>query len=322
VSEDASIRVNALTKRFDAFVAVDAVSFEVKKGEIFGYLGANGAGKSTTIRMLCGLLSVTSGEVMVAGVDVVHHPNAVRSAIGYMSQKFSLYLDLTVAENLEFFGGAYDLFGETFRTRRDAAMRDLQLEALSGELTGSLPGGQRQRVALACALLHKPQIVFLDEPTAGVDPDARRNFWRVIRGLADGGTTILVTTHYMDEAEYCDRVGLMVAGKLAALDTPAALKQTFVPGRVYEVQGATIADMQKAATDLGLLDVEQFGTGLHVRIAQDGPDPEKLRSELAARGIPVTGVIDADVTLEDVFLSVVGKAEKKAPTAAKASKPS
>jgi len=144
----------------------------------------------------------------------------------------------------------------------------------------------------------------------------------VIRGLADGGTTILVTTHYMDEAEYCDRVGLMVAGKLAALDTPAALKQTFVPGRVYEVQGATIADMQKAATDLGLLDVEQFGTGLHVRIAQDGPDPEKLRSELAARGIPVTGVIDADVTLEDVFLSVVGKAEKKAPTAAKASKPS
>jgi len=141
VSEDASIRVNALTKRFDAFVAVDAVSFEVKKGEIFGYLGANGAGKSTTIRMLCGLLSVTSGEVMVAGVDVVHHPNAVRSAIGYMSQKFSLYLDLTVAENLEFFGGAYDLFGETFRTRRDAAMRDLQLEALSGELTGSLPGG-------------------------------------------------------------------------------------------------------------------------------------------------------------------------------------
>lgn len=322
MSEDASIRVNALTKRFDAFVAVDAVSFEVKKGEIFGYLGANGAGKSTTIRMLCGLLSVTSGEVMVAGVDVVHHPNAVRSAIGYMSQKFSLYLDLTVAENLEFFGGAYDLFGETFRTRRDAAMRDLQLEALSGELTGSLPGGQRQRVALACALLHKPQIVFLDEPTAGVDPDARRNFWRVIRGLADGGTTILVTTHYMDEAEYCDRVGLMVAGKLAALDTPAALKQTFVPGRVYEVQGATIADMQKAATDLGLLDVEQFGTGLHVRIAQDGPDPEKLRSELAARGIPVTGVIDADVTLEDVFLSVVGKAEKKAPTAAKASKPS
>jgi ABC-2 type transport system ATP-binding protein len=169
-----------------------------------------------------------------------------------MSQKFSLYLDLTVAENLEFFGGAYDLFGKAFRTRRDAVMHDLALETLSGELTGSLPGGLRQRVALACALLHKPQVVFLDEPTAGVDPEARRNFWRVIRRLADEGTTIFVTTHYMDEAEYCDRVGLMVAGKLAALDTPEGLKRNFRPGRIYEVQGASAAEMQKAAADLHL----------------------------------------------------------------------
>jgi drug efflux transport system ATP-binding protein len=310
VSEEASIRVQGLTKRFDKFVAVDDVSFEVKKGEIFGYLGANGAGKSTTIRMLCGLLSVSSGDVAVASVDVVHRPNAVRRAIGYMSQKFSLYLDLTVAENLEFFGGAYDLFGQTFRTRRDAVVRDLELQTFASELTGSLPGGLRQRLALACALLHKPQVVFLDEPTAGVDPDARRNFWRVIRRLADEGTTILVTTHYMDEAEYCDRVGLMVAGKLAALDTPESLKRTFVPGRIYELQGANLAEVQKAAADLALVDIEPFGVGLHVRIAKDGPDVETLKRALTGRGVPVASVIDADVTLEDVFLCVVGGAGK------------
>jgi len=318
VTDDVSIRVNALTKRFDEFVAVDHVSFEVKKGEIFGYLGANGAGKSTTIRMLCGLLSVSSGEARVAGVDVVHQPNAVRPAIGYMSQRFSLYLDLTVAENLEFFGGAYDLFGKDFRTRCDALVKDFELEALSGELTGSLPGGLRQRVALACALLHKPQVVFLDEPTAGVDPDARRNFWRVIRRLADEGTTILVTTHYMDEAEYCDRVGLMVAGKLAALDTPERLKRHFVPGRIYEVQGATAAEVRRAAADLHLLDVESFGAGLHVRIAQDGPDADALRVELSRRGVPVTRIVDADVTLEDVFLCVVGGAATSSKTPAQA----
>jgi ABC-2 type transport system ATP-binding protein len=321
VSEDISVRVKALTKRFGAFVAVSDVSFEVKKGEIFGYLGANGAGKSTTIRILCGLLSVSSGEAEVAGVDVVHEPNAVRHAIGYMSQKFSLYLDLTVAENLEFFGGAYDLFGQAFRARRDAVLHDLALETLSSELTGSLPGGLRQRLALACALLHKPRVVFLDEPTAGVDPDARRTFWRLIRRLADEGTTIFVTTHYMDEAEYCDRVGLMVAGKLAALDTPEGLKRTFVPGRIYEVQGASATEVQSAAADLALLDVEPFGTGLHVRVAKDGPDAEKLRAELTSSGLRVTSVSDAEVTLEDVFLRVVGGAAmpSKAPEQSKAS---
>jgi ABC-2 type transport system ATP-binding protein len=321
VSEEVSIRVKGLDKHFGAFVAVRDVSFEVKKGEIFGYLGANGAGKSTTIRMLCGLVSVTSGEVQVAGVDVVHHANAVRRAIGYMSQKFSLYLDLTVAENLEFFGGAYELFGRAFRTRRDAVVHDLALDALSAELTGSLPGGLRQRVALACALLHQPAVVFLDEPTAGVDPGARRNFWRIIRRLADGGTTIFVTTHYMDEAEYCDRVGLMVAGKLAALDTPEGLKRQFVPGRMYEVQGGDTAVVQKAAGELALLGVEPFGTTLHVRVAEGGPDAETLKRELNDRGAHVASVSDAEVTLEDVFLCVVGGAEKqkKVPEEATAS---
>jgi ABC-2 type transport system ATP-binding protein len=322
VTGEVSIRVKALCKRFNKFVAVDDVSFDVKKGEIFGYLGANGAGKSTTIRMLCGLLAVTSGEATVAGVDVVHQPDAVRRAIGYMSQKFSLYLDLTIAENLEFFGGAYELFGTEFRTRRDELMHDLDLESLSDELTGALPGGLRQRIALACALLHKPQVVFLDEPTAGVDPDARRNFWRVIRRLADEGTTILVTTHYMDEAEYCDRVGLMVAGKLAALDTPESLKRKFVPGRVYEVMGATAAEVQKVGVELHVLDIESFGAGLHVRIASGGPDAESLKGELVRRGIHVTRVIDGDVTLEDVFLCVVGGAAKPSKAVLEATKPS
>jgi ABC-2 type transport system ATP-binding protein len=321
LTEDVSVRVKALTKRFGAFAAVSDVSFEVKKGEIFGYLGANGAGKSTTIRMLCGLLAITSGEAEVAGVDVVHRANAVRRAIGYMSQKFSLYLDLTVAENLEFFGGAYDLFGRAFRARRDEVMHDLALDALSGELTGSLPAGLRQRLALACALLHRPRVVFLDEPTAGVDPGARRNFWHLIRRLADQGTTILVTTHYMDEAEYCDRVGLMVAGKLAALDTPDGLKRTFVPGRMYEVHGADAAQVQKAAADLGLLGVEPFGATLHVRVAEGGPDAETLMHELTGRGAHVTSVTDGQVTLEDVFLCVVGGAEKPKRAREEASTP-
>ena len=312
VGDGVSVRVRGLTKRYGEFVAVNDVSFEVKKGEIFGYLGANGAGKSTTIRILCGLCTVSGGEAEVAGVDVVRRPGDVRRAIGYMSQKFSLYLDLTVTENLEFFGGAYDLFGKAYRARRDEVLHDLALDTLEDQLTGALPGGLRQRVALACALLHRPQVVFLDEPTAGVDPDARRNFWRVIRRLADEGTTIFVTTHYMDEAEYCDRVGLMVAGALAALDTPEGLKRTFVPGRMFDVQGPGVAEVQKVAGDLGLLGVEPFGAALHVRVAEGGLDGETLRAELVRRGLAVTRVSDAEVTLEDVFLKVVGGAARPA----------
>jgi ABC-2 type transport system ATP-binding protein len=252
---------------------------------------------------------------------VIHRANAVRRAIGYMSQKFSLYLDLTVLENLEFFGGAYELFGKAFRARRDAVMHDLELDALSRELTGSLPGGLRQRLGLACAILHQPRVVFLDEPTAGVDPGARRNFWRLIRRLADEGTTIFVTTHYMDEAEYCDRVGLMVKGELAALDTPEGLKRTFVPGRMYEVQGADAAEVQRAAADLVLLSVEPFGATLHVRVAEGGPDAERLKGELTLRGAHVTRVSDAEVTLEDVFLRVVGGAQNAKKAAEKATAP-
>ena len=232
------IEVRELTRRFGDFLAVDRVSFDVLQGEILGYLGANGAGKSTTIRMLCGLLEPTSGAATVAGIDVTRSPELVKRAIGYMSQKFSLYLDLSAEENLEFFGGAYGLFGKRFRTRRDEVLRALDLAAQGDQITASLPGGIRQKLALACAILHKPAILFLDEPTAGVAPEARRTFWRLIRALADEGTTVFVTTHYLDEAEYCDRVGLMVDGRLATLDTPTELKRVYVPGRMLEVHGA------------------------------------------------------------------------------------
>ena len=303
---ETAMRVRGLTKRFGAFVAVRDVSFEVRRGEIFGYLGANGAGKSTTIRILCGLLSASEGDAEVAAVDVVRRPDAVRRIIGYMSQKFSLYTDLTVSENLEFFGGAYGLHGRAFRARRDAVSRELGLEALAGQLTASLPGGLRQRLGLACAILHQPRVVFLDEPTAGVDPEARRQFWRLIRRLADGGTTIFVTTHYMDEAEYCDRVGLMVAGRLAALDTPERLKATFVPGRMLEVHGARAADVERVASSLSIVSVEPFGAALHVRVAEGGPDAAALESDLRRMGVALDGVAPTQATLEDVFLRVVG----------------
>jgi ABC-2 type transport system ATP-binding protein len=304
-AKDLAIEVRALGRRFGDFIAVRDVSFEVKRGEIFGYLGANGAGKSTTIRMLCGLLTPTNGEATVAGVDVVRKPQAVRQAIGYMSQKFSLYPDLPVAENMAFFGGAYGLFGRRFRARRDAVLAEVGLTAEAGAITSSLPGGLRQRLALACALMHEPTIVFLDEPTAGVDPEARRNFWRLIRRLADGGTTIFVTTHYMDEAEYCDRIGLMESGRLAALDTPARLKQAFVPGRMLEVHGAAAADVRAAAgAVLPGAEVQPFGAALHVRVEDKGDPIDVLRKELDRRGLASASVGEADVTLEDVFLRI------------------
>ncbi|HEU4728865.1 MAG TPA: ABC transporter ATP-binding protein [Kofleriaceae bacterium] len=311
MTRELAIRVHELGKRFGSFVAVDGVSFEVPAGEIFGYLGANGAGKSTTIRMLCGLLAATSGQAEVAGVDVLRHPAAVRRAIGYMSQRFSLYLDLTVRENLAFFGGAYDLSGARLRARRDEVVATLGLGEAGNQITGALPGGLRQRLALACALLHQPRVVFLDEPTAGVDPEMRRTFWRLIRRLARAGTTIFVTTHYMDEAEYCDRVGLMVSGRLAALDTPARLKAAHVPGRMFEVSGARAAEVAAA---LPGAEVAAFGAALHVRIADGAPwvgpdarvDAAALREQLARHGVAGATVTDAEVTLEDVFLRVVG----------------
>jgi len=308
-----SITVHDLTRRFGSFVAVDHVDLEVGKGEIFGYLGANGAGKTTTIRMLCGLLAPTSGDAVVAGYSVTEHPEQVKQAIGYMSQRFSLYPELRVGENLSFFGGAYGLWGKGLRTRIDQVLELVDLGGHLDSRTSDLPGGMRQRVALAGAILHRPAIVFLDEPTAGVDPGARRVFWALIRQLASGGTTVFVTTHYMDEAEYCARVGLMVAGRLAALDTPAGLKRAHVPGQVWAARGSLPAD---AATRLqalpGVLEVQVMGAGLRVRTDTAASfTEESLRASL---GSDATVEAD-DATLEDVFLAVVDAHAQRQGTA-------
>lgn len=304
------IHVDGLTRRFGTFTAVDAVTFDVAPGEIFGYLGANGAGKSTTIRMLCGLLAPTGGEATVAGASVREAPEQVKRVIGYMSQKFSLYLDLTVAENLEFFAGAYGLTGARRRERMAGALALSGLEDRKDVLTGALPGGVRQRLALASSLIHAPKVLFLDEPTAGVDPASRRAFWRVIRRLAGEGTTLFVTTHHLDEAEYCDRVGLMVDGRLVALDTPAGLKRAHVPGAVHAVTGE--ADARKVQAALsgapGLGRVQPFGRTVRVHVVGPLEDPARLKAALAEGGLTGVEVAPDEPTLEDVFLELVGRA--------------
>ncbi len=315
-----SIEVSRLVKTFGGFKAVSDVSFHVERGEIFGYLGANGAGKSTTIRMLCGLLRPSSGVAIVAGHDVGKRPDLVKKSIGYMSQKFSLYLDLTVQQNLEFFGGIYGAMGRELRARIDRVLDEVSMVELKDEMTGALPGGLRQRLALGSALLHRPAIVFLDEPTAGVDPASRRDFWRLIRRLASGGTTVFVTTHYMDEAEYCARIGLMVAGKLVALDTPAELKRTLVPGRMIRIEGeGVLRALPVLREQTGVIAAQGFGTGLHVRIEPERADEGMLAKLCAGAGARVSLVETVEPTLEDVFLAAADAGVENAIRGAEAS---
>lgn len=225
--QDIVIQTSALTKRFDDFVAVNAITFEVKRGEIFGFLGANGAGKTTAMRMLCGLSIPSSGHATIAGFDVYKETEEIKKNIGYMSQKFSLYEDLTVLENIRFFGGIYGLSNQQLKTKSDALITGLGLQSEAKKLVGSLPLGWKQKLSFSVAVLHEPKIVFLDEPTGGVDPVTRRQFWDLIYSASESGVTIFVTTHYMDEAEYCNRISIMVDGKLSALDSPAKLKENF-----------------------------------------------------------------------------------------------
>ncbi|MCC6524950.1 MAG: ABC transporter ATP-binding protein [Polyangiaceae bacterium] len=305
------LEARALVKRFGAFTAVRGVSFSVERGEIFGYLGANGAGKSTTIRILCGLLSPTEGHAVVAGHDVGRDAEGVRLSVGYMSQRFSLYPDLTAMENLDFFGGAYRIPRKARLARARALLGDVDLAPDDPRPAGARPGGLRQRLALATALIHAPPVVFLDEPTAGVDPEARRNFWRIIRTLAASGTTVFVTTHYMDEAEYCARVGLMVDGALVALDTPRELKRAFVPGRTFALRGRRLPRAALAALPY-VRSIEPFGAGLHVRCADDAPGTEALVQAALAAGAEQPVGEEIAPTLEDVVLAVAGR---KAETA-------
>ena len=229
------IEVENLTKKFGDFTAVNSISFEVKKGEIFGFLGANGAGKTTAMKMLIGIAKPTSGKAQVAGFDVFTHPEDIKKNIGYMSQKFALYDDLTVKENITFFGGIYGLSRAKIKEKRSELVQELGLEDIANKLVGSLPLGWKQKISFSIALLHSPTIVFLDEPTGGVDPITRRQFWEMIYKAANNGTTVFVTTHYMDEAEYCDRVSIMVDGKIEALDTPKKLKEKYSADNMNEV---------------------------------------------------------------------------------------
>lgn len=301
-----AISVERLGRRFGDFVAVDNVSFDVGQGEIFGFLGANGAGKSTTIRMLCGLLRPTSGTARVGGVDVARDPEGVKLRIGYMSQKFSLYEALTVDQNIRFFGGVYGLEGRKFAERRAFVLEMAGLEGRETTRTRDLAGGWRQRLALGCAILHEPPIVFLDEPTGGVDPVSRRQFWRLIDHLSRQGTTVLVTTHYLDEAEHCHRIGVMSAGRLAALGTTRELKQVFAGRPIVEVQaGSAVAAMRALDAMPEVEKTSLFGTAVHAVLRSTEMDPQQVGARLAAAGVQASAVVLVEPSLEDVFLDLV-----------------
>ena len=308
--DDAVIAADRLSRTFGAFRAVDEVSFDVHRGEVFGFLGSNGAGKSTTIRMLCGLLKPTSGRATVAGIDVSRDPDAVKLRIGYMSQRFSLYELLTVDENIAFYGGLYGLSGEAMQRRRRFALDIGGLNGRERDLTRDLSGGWRQRLALGCALLHEPPIVFLDEPTGGVDPVSRREFWRLIDDVSQTGTTVLVTTHYLDEAERCDRVAIMHAGRLAALGTPTELKAVFRDRPIVEVRSSSpVAVMTWLDKWPEVEKTSLFGTAVHAVLRHAGTSPAMVESALKSAGQPATSVAAVVPSLEDVFLDVVDRVE-------------
>jgi ABC-2 type transport system ATP-binding protein len=305
-----AIEVRHLTRRFGAFTAVNDLSFEVRQGEIFGFLGSNGAGKSTTIRMLCGLLRPTSGSARVGGIDVGSQPEAVKQRIGYMSQRFSLYEKLTVDQNITFFGGIYGLDRERLSARRAAVLDMAGLRGRESMLTGALSGGWRQRLGLGCAILHQPPIVFLDEPTGGVDPLSRRRFWRLINDLAGRGTTVLVTTHYLDEAENCHRVAIIHAGRLAALGTVPELKQVFAGRPILEVRAAQPVEAMRQLE--AMPEVEKtsiFGTAVHAVMRSADARPDDVAARLASAGINATCRV-VDPSLEDVFLDIAEKGSR------------
>ena len=305
-----AITVNELTRVFGDFVAVDHVSFDVRKGEVFGVLGSNGAGKSTTIRMLCGLLKPTSGTARVGDVDVSRDPEGVKRRIGYMSQRFSLYEQLTVDQNIRFFGGVYGLAGDRFEKRRAFVMDMAGLHGREHTKASDLAGGWRQRLALGCAILHEPPIVFLDEPTGGVDPVSRRQFWTLIDQLSESGITVLVTTHYLDEAEHCHRIAIIHAGRLAALGSTTELKQVFAGRTILEVQSQDPVQAMRALD--GMDDVEKtsvFGTAVHaVMRTRAGVTPEALGLRLQQVGVQSRRIEPVEPSLEDVFLEVVSEA--------------
>jgi ABC-2 type transport system ATP-binding protein len=302
-SSAVTVQAEKLTKRFGTFTAVDQLDLTIEKGEIVGFIGPNGAGKSTTMRMLCGLLTPTAGRATVAGYDVGREPEAVRAHIGYMSQKFSLYGDLTVHENLRFFGGLYQVPRRDIELRMREAIAMAGLEGRENNLVRTLAGGWKQRLALGCAILHRPPVLFLDEPTSGVEPDARRRFWDLIHHMGSDGVTILVSTHYMDEAEYCNRIALINAGRLVALGSPGELRCRKLGGVLLEMDcaapGAAVAALKPLPQ---IIEAAIFGDKLHVLLRDPSFD---MQSFLAGHDIVAAAPRPITPSLEDVFVQLV-----------------
>lgn len=308
-----SVRAQGLTRKFGDFVAVDHVSFDIRPGEVWGFLGPNGSGKSTTIRMLCGILDPTEGTAEVLGFDIRRHPEAIKARIGYMSQRFSLYPDLTVRDNLEFYAGVYGLGGPAFRTQVDTWLERSGLADREHVPVGELSGGFRQRLALGCAVLHRPQMVFLDEPTAGVDPVSRRDFWDLIDRFSAEGTTAMVTTHYMDEAEHCDRLAFIYDGRIIAQGTPQAIKRGQMPGEVLEIRVDRVIDALAAADDHPQVrEAALHGATIHATVGS-AEVAGALAKDLARQGFAVESVEPIVPSLEDVFVALVEAREAKAP---------
>jgi len=313
---DSPVVAEGLTKRFGAFVAVDHVSFRIARGEIVGFLGPNGAGKSTTIRMLCGLLRPSEGRAIVAGIDVARDPEGVRDHIGYMSQKFSLYGDLTVAENLRFFGGIYRVPARQLGERIAYVVGMAGLAGREHQLVATLAGGWKQRLALGCAILHRPPILFLDEPTSGVDPESRRRFWDLIAALAADGVTVLVSTHYMDEAEYCHRVALIDRGRLIELASPRVLKTRSLGGDLLRLECDEVGRALGVLRGLAFVrDAAPFGNSIHVLVTSAEVGLAALPARLGESGIAVTSLAQIEPTVEDIFVEIMGS---KAHTEARA----
>ncbi|MCX8105735.1 MAG: ABC transporter ATP-binding protein [Ignavibacterium album] len=303
-----SIEVQNLTKKFGDFISVNSISFTVKKGEVFGFLGANGAGKSTTIRMLCGILKPTSGDAIVGGFSVMNQAEKVKLKIGYMSQKFSLYNDLTVEENINFFAGVYGIEKNILKERKNWILEIADLKGRESLLTASLPGGIKQRLALGTAVIHKPEIVFLDEPTSGVDPIARRNFWELINSLSEDGTTVVVTTHYLEEAEYCNNIILIDAGKLIAEGNPKELKSKYITSKILEVECEKVVDAIEILSNQTFVeDSNIFGNTIHLNVNDNYINEMQIKNILSEHSIIVFRISEVMPTLEDVFIHLVDK---------------
>jgi len=304
-----AVEVENLVKRFGDFTAVDNISFQVNKGEVFGFLGPNGAGKTTTIKILCGLLTPTSGKGRVGEYDVFTQSEKIKENIGYMSQRFSLYDDLTVEENIDFYSGIYKVRKELKKDKKEWVLRMADLEDKRKRKTRELALGWKQRLALGCALLHDPPILFLDEPTSGVDPVSRRNFWDLIYSLSDKGTTVFVTTHYMDEAEYCHRLGLIFRGKLVQIGTPEKLKGKTMANSIWELECYNpIEALDSLKNDKRVIEASFFGMNIHILLSKEGEDPAFVSQFLKEKGIEIIRLQKIVPTLEDVFVSLIRKA--------------